>query len=182
MSELQEQLKLTTISTHIELEREQAELFYCPRDEFARLSECQSIWDIKSHQATDKFHERTTASLRIDRQKVSFGLRQCDLIDWPENVPYMPNSKGGEFFIFPGFILYPAAKEAFSVIDYHDVHGNASATSFQEEEGVPSDSKIIGHTWAKANKDGSRDKRFAGYYQIPIVKYGQVRFRSANGM
>jgi len=54
--------------------------------------------------------------------------------------------------------------------------------SFQEEEGVPADSIVIGQTWARANKDGSRDKRFAQNYQIPIAQYGAVALTSENGL
>jgi hypothetical protein len=54
--------------------------------------------------------------------------------------------------------------------------------SFQEEEGVPADSRVIGQTWAKANKDGSRDQRFAENYQIPIAQYGALALKSQNGL
>jgi hypothetical protein len=84
--------------------------------------------------------------------------------------------------LYPGFILYRAAKQAFSVIDYHDVNGKGVLIQFQEQESVPGDSKVVGQTWAKANKDGSRDKRFADNYQIPIALYGQVTFKSASGL
>jgi hypothetical protein len=109
-------------------------------------------------------------------------MDSCDLIQWDERVPHLKNAKGGDFYLYPGFILYRAAREAFSVIEYHDVKGQAIALSFQEEEQVPSDSKVIGHTWAKANKDGSRDKRFADNHQIPIAQYGSVTLKSQNGL
>ena len=53
---------------------------------------------------------------------------------------------------------------------------------FIEEDGVPSDSKVVGQEWAKTNKDGSRDKRFAGNYQIPIALYGELILKSATGL
>jgi hypothetical protein len=68
------------------------------------------------------------------------------------------------------------------VIDYHDVKGASKLVQFQEEEGVPKDSKIIGQAWAKANKDGSRDKRFANNYQIPIALYGSLSLKSSSGL
>jgi hypothetical protein len=61
VAELEEQLKLSTIATEIDVEHEQAEFYYRFRDEFAGLCECAAIWDVKSYQATDKFHERTVA-------------------------------------------------------------------------------------------------------------------------
>jgi hypothetical protein len=182
VAELEEQLRLTTVATHVEIEREQAEPYFKMRDEFASLCECAAVWDIKSYRATDKLHERTTAEMRVDRKPVAFSLASCDLIQWEQKVPYMHNAKGGDLFLYPGFILYRAAKEAFSVIDFHDVNGKSSLVNFQEEQGVPKDSKVIAQTWAKANKDGSRDKRFANNYQIPIVAYASLSLKSDTGL
>lgn len=182
VAELEEQLRLSTIATYIEIDKEQADLYYHLKDEFAALCDCAAIWDVKSHQATDKFHERTVADLSVCREKVRFNISGCDLIQWEQTVPHLQNAKGGDFYLYPGFILYRVAREAFSVIEYHDVRGNASLLSFNEEEGVPSDSKVIGQTWAKSNKDGSRDRRFANNYQIPIVQYGLVTLKSDNGL
>ncbi|HTZ88748.1 MAG TPA: DUF4236 domain-containing protein [Alloacidobacterium sp.] len=182
VTELEEQLKLSIISTHIEVEGEQAELYYRFRDEFAALCDCAAIWDVKTHQATDKFHERTVADTHIERDRVRFELGNCDLLEWDQKVPHLRNSKGGDLFLFPGFILYRAAHEAFSLIEYHDITGEARNVRFNEDETVPSDSQVIGTTWAKANKDGSRDRRFANNYQIPIVHYGLLTLKSANGL
>lgn len=182
VAELEEQLRLTTVATQVEIDREQAEPYFRMRDDFAAMSECAAIWDIKTHQATDMVHERTTAGRRVNRQKVKFSLGSCDLIQWEQKVPYLQNSKGGDLYLYPGFILYRAAKQAFSVIDYHDVNGSGVLIQFQEQEGVPSDSKVVGQTWAKANKDGSRDKRFSDNFQIPIALYGQVTFKSESGL
>lgn len=182
VAELEEQLRLSRIATYIELEKEQGDFYYRLKDEFAALCDCASVWDVKTHQATDKFHERTIANMKVGREKVRFTLAECDLIQWGERVPHLQNAKGGNFYLYPGFILYRAAREAFSVIEYKDAKGIASLVSFHEEEGVPSDSKVIGQTWAKSNKDGSPDRRFASNYQIPIAQYGLVTFRGNTGL
>lgn len=182
VAELEEQLRLTTIATHVEIAPEQAEPYFKMRDSFALLSESAAIWDIKSHQATDRLHERTTADTRVDRQKVTFELGNCDLIQWEQKFPRIRNAKGGDLFLYPGFILYRAAKEAFSVIDFHEVKSAPSLVKFHEEQGVPEDSKVIEQTWAKANKDGRRDKRFGNNYQIPVVLYGWLSLKSDTGL
>jgi len=183
VEELEQQLRLTTIATHVEIAKEQAEPYFKMRDAFASLSECAAIWDVKSRQATDKVHERTTASHSLARQKVHFSLGGCDLIQWEQNVPHLQNAYGGDIFLYPGFVLYRAAKEAFSVIDFHDLKGwKAELTRFYEEDGVPSDSKVIGQTWKKCNKDGSRDKRFQNNYQIPIAAYASWSLKSTAGL
>lgn len=180
VAELEEQLRLTTVSTHVEIEREQAEPYFRMRDTFASLCECQAIWDIKSFHAADKFHERTTVSAKVNRQRTAFSLGGCDLIQWEQKVPHLQNAKGGDLFLYPGFILYRAAKEAFSVIGYHDIKGSSMLIQFQEQESVPKDSKVIGQAWA--NNDGSRDKRFANNYQIPIAMYGGLSLKSDSGL
>jgi hypothetical protein len=78
--------------------------------------------------------------------------------------------------------LYRAAREAFSVIDFHDVRITTDSVNFQEVEGVPGDSRTVGQTWVKANKDGSPDRRFANNYQIPIVSYGLLSLKSDSGL
>jgi hypothetical protein len=40
----------------------------------------------------------------------------------------------------------------------------------------------VGQTWAKANKDGSRDRRFANNYQIPLVLYAYLTLKSESGL
>jgi hypothetical protein len=180
--ELEEQLRLTTIAAQIDIATEQAELFFRMRDEFAQLSESAAIWDITSQRATDRVRERTSAVRTVDRERVRFDLASCNLIQWEHPVPHLQNINGGDLFLYPGFIIYRAAKTAFSVIDYHDVNLESRSARFVEEQSVPSDASVVGQTWAKVNKDGSRDRRFAGNYQIPIVEYGALVLKSDTGL
>lgn len=181
-AELEEQLRLTAVATEIEIDREQAEPFFRMRDDFAYLCGCAVIWDVRTHQATDKFHERTNADLTITRKPVSFSIDGCELVQWNQAVPHLRNSKGGEMFLYPGFIVYRAGLGAFSVLDYHDVTMEANGVNFQETEGVPRDSQVVAQVWAKANKNGSPDKRFANNYQIPVARYGALTLRSTSGL
>lgn len=180
--ELEEQLRLTTVATQIDIAREQAEPYFRMRDEFAVMAECAAIWDVKSRQATDRYRERTTATVRISRSRVHFSLGWSDIIQWDQKVPHFENINGGDLFLYPGFILYRSARTAFSVLDYHDVNGKLDLVQFQEEEGVPTDAKVVGTTWAKANKDGSPDRRFANNYQIPVVAYVALTLKSETGL
>lgn len=182
VAELEEQLRLTTVAAQIDISKEQAEPYFQMRDAFAAVCECAAIWDIKSRQATNRVRERTTAAVRLDRERITFSLDGCDLIQWEQKVPHLGNANGGDLFLYPGFILYRAARSAFSVIDYHDLKGNIDLCRFQEEDGIPNDSKVIGQAWAKANKDGSPDRRFASNHQIPIVAYGHLKLTTDGGL
>jgi hypothetical protein len=182
VQELQEQLRLTTIATHVEIAKEQAEPYFRMRDEFAAVSECAAIWDTKRRQETNRFRERTIANEWVERERVTFSLGSSDLIQWEQKVPHLQNITGGDLFLYPGFILYRATKHAFSVIDLHDVKLLTSRFRFLEEGPIPNDSQTVGQTWAKANKDGTRDRRFANNYQIPLVLYASLTLKSESGL
>jgi hypothetical protein len=59
---------------------------------------------------------------------------------------------------------------------------NYASTHFTEAGSIPSDSQIVGHTRARANKDGSPDRRFHENYQIPVAHYGTLLFTSPDGL
>ena len=80
------------------------------------------------------------------------------------------------------FYFYFVSQQAFGLVDIRSVTLDYNSVSFIEEETVPTDAELIGHTWKKANKDGSPDRRFANNYQIPILKYGDIRFTSRSGL
>lgn len=182
LEELQEQLRLTTIATEITVDREQAEPYYRMRDTFATLSESQKVWNVLTEKAIDSVAERSNANTAVTRTPLSFSLNSCDLIQWEQIVPHLPNRTGGDMYIYPGFILYRASKQAFALIDSRDVTLRFVSTQFTETDPVPSDSQIVGRTWAKCNKDGSPDRRFRDNYQIPVALYGTLLFSSRDGL
>ena len=55
-------------------------------------------------------------------------------------------------------------------------------TRFIESEKLCNDTETIDRTWKKVNKNGTRDKRFKGNYQIPIVKYGKIILKNISGL
>ena len=152
------------------------------RDEFAALSGCSAIWGLVRERSVDQYRERTTADAAVDRKPVSLSVDTCDLIQWEQGVPHFKNGNGGDIYLYPGFIIYRAAKGAFSLISSHDLQVHAVMVDFHEEWAIPSDSRTVGYDWAKQNKDGSRDRRFVNNYQIPVVQYGRLSLKSDTGL
>ncbi len=179
---LREQLRLTALATHIDIDPKQAEPYCRMRDDFARLCECQRAWDTLDRRTINCVVERSVASEAITRAPVSFELGSCDLIEWEQKPLHLPNRTGGDLYIYPGFALYRAAKQSFAVIDLREIELLYVRTRFVEEDAIPSDAQIVGQAWAKSNKDGSPDRRFGNNYQIPIVLYGSLRFTSPTGL
>jgi hypothetical protein len=181
-SELEEQERLSRLATEFDLADDLKDRFGRLCDAVAALAGSQRVWDTISSVATDRYRERTTASQSIQRQPVRISLGTCDLIQSSWTVPRFMNANGGELFLYPAFILYFVSQQAFALVDLRDVTLNYNPVSFIEEESVPTDAELIGHTWKKANKDGSPDRRFANNYQIPILKYGDFRLNSRSGL
>ena len=181
-AELQEQERLSRLATEFGLPDNLKDSFGRVCDAVAMLSQSQRIWDTLSSAPTDRYRERTTASHSIQRKPVTISLGTCDLIQSAWKIPYLMNANGGEMFIYPAFILYHVSREAFALVDIREVSLEYNPASFIEEESVPSDAQLIGHTWKKANKDGSPDRRFANNYQIPILAYGDIRITSKSGL
>lgn len=182
LEELQEQLRQTTLATEIAIDREQAEPYFQMRDEFASLSGCQKIWNVLAERVIDRIKERSTADTNITRDPVAFSLDHCDLITWEQQVPHLRNRTGGDMYIYPGFVLYRASKQAFALIDFREVTLTFVSTRFTESGPMPSDAVIVGQTWAKSNKDGSPDRRFQDNYQIPVAHYGELLFTTPDGL
>jgi Protein of unknown function (DUF4236) len=182
VQKLDEQLRQSKIATHVEIDKEQGDLFDQVVKEFTTLCGCKAIWDVRAHQTNDMVLQRTTAGKSVERERVRFDISRCDLIDWNRSVPHLKNSKGGDLYLYPGFVLYRAAGETFSLLDHHDVRCNATDIRYHEEDALPSDAEVVGQTWAKSNKDGSPDRRFSNNYQIPVVRYGSLEFSSSTGL
>lgn len=167
--------------TEIDIDLQHAELYFRMRDEFSALGESKKIWDTLDRRKVNRFAERSAASEAITREPVMFALDTCDLLRW-QKVPHLPNKNGGDLYLYPGFVLYRASREAFALIDFREVMLTYKPQHFIEDEFVPSDAQVVDEAWAKSNRDGSPDRRFRDNYQIPVALYGRLTFTSATGL
>lgn len=182
LAELKEQKELCNVNINIELNSDCLELFSKITSSFEFLMKSELIWDITTQRDTDKYRERTTAEQTIERKKVNFNYDRLSFIECKFAAFHLENRNGADIYIYPGFLIFFKNDREFALIDFNDLKIEYINQSFIESEKVPSDSVVVGQTWAKANKDGSRDKRFSDNYQIPIVKYGKLVFTSSQGM
>jgi hypothetical protein len=150
-------------------------------DKFSKIMSTKKVWDVTTSQRTDRVVERTTANSRIERQPVALKRADNSKILCDYKALHFENANGGDLNIFPQFMFIEHNSD-FALIDILDIDIHYTLVSFIESENVPSDTEIVDHTWAKANKNGDRDKRFADNYQIPVVHYGELHFTSKSGI
>ncbi|MDB5679365.1 DUF4236 domain-containing protein [Sphingomonas bacterium] len=149
---------------------------------FDTLRGSNRIWDVTFDRDVHRVIERSSASRTLDRRPVDVDFASSDLIQFEGRALRFGNVNGEDILIFPGIVLMPRADGAFAIIDLREVQLDFQFQNFIEEEPVPPDSKVVGQTWAKVNKDGSPDRRFNGNYVIPIVVYGKILFTSSGGV
>lgn len=149
---------------------------------YEALRSCAKVWDVTSDRDTNRIAERTTASRVVERRHVSLDYSKSELIRFDGRAMRFANANGEDILIYPGVILMQRADGAFALLDLREIGVQSEPARFIEDEQVPSDAEVIDHTWAKANKDGSPDRRFNGNYQIPVCLYGRIRFTSSTGL
>jgi len=151
-------------------------------DAFKEMMGSQKVWDITYAEGIDRVQARTVAQTATKRTLISKDEREIEFIKSDLPHLFLPNENGPDLFFFPTFLLLFKGNEEFGIFDLKEIQITMKLTSYIEEEGVPEDAEVIQHTWKKANKDGSMDRRFRDNYQIPVVKYGNMILESESGL
>lgn len=149
---------------------------------FDRLRLCSKIWDVKSDRAADQFRERTRATRIIDRHPANSDVAATDLIHFAGQAALFENRNGEDILIYTGVAVMPRANGVFALIDVCELKGEGEVVGFQKLDPVSSDSRIIGETWAKTNKDGPPDRWFKNNFRISVCEYGRIAFWSKTGL
>lgn len=179
---MSEDLNDCYINVDFGLDQRAEDAFAALSRSFRSLCEAQKKWDITSTYKTDRVKERTTAVQAIARTETIFEFSDVDILRSNSKGLKFNNASGLEMYLFPGFILSKERGSDFALIEWSELSAEGKPSNFIESEPVPTDAQVISHTWAKANKDGSPDRRFTDNYQIPVVRYGELWFKSPGGL
>jgi hypothetical protein len=151
-------------------------------ESFQKLTTSHKIWDITSAHFQDRVAMRSSASTLVSRREVHFSLKSIPYIKSDFQALYMKNANGADLYIYPTFIVMYNNEDSFAIIGINELNLLHTYTRFTETSTVPRDSKVIGQTWAKVNKNGTPDKRFKNNYQIPVVRYGHIKLSTQTGV
>ncbi len=182
LADLENQLKNSFVNIDIHFDKSFEEKYYSLLNSYKTLLTSEIIWDITSSVEQDMKAARSAASAVVTRTSVKFKFDNIDIIKSSYSAFHFENKNGGDLYIYPAFIILTSDKKEFALVDIKDFELKFSEQRFLEVEKIPSDTIIIDKTWAKVNKNGTPDKRFAGNYEIPIVRYGGVELKSNSGL
>jgi len=176
-----DELEKCKVAIEIEIDRNLEAAFGTLSEVYSKVINSDIIWDITTSQKIDRIALRTIAENLVARKEVNFKKTKLDLVVCDYEALFLQNANGEDLYIYPLFIVMKNNND-FALIDLKEVDLDYSDSNFIEEENVPNDGEIIGKTWAKANKDGTRDKRFSTNYQIPVLRYGVLHFKTDKGL
>lgn len=152
---------------------------------FKNLMSSKKVWDVTRAVANsnqERIAARTIATTTLNKLDAKIDLKSLEDIKSSFPSPYFFNVNGADLYFYPTFVVMKSNNGNIGLIDFKEMSLNLSVSNFIETGTVPSDSQIIGQTWAKVNKNGTPDKRFKDNYQIPIVRYGVLSFHSMTGL
>lgn len=180
--QIEEQIANCYVRIAIEFEPQIREKYDQLIETFRRLTTCHKIWDVTSARSHDRVAARSSASTLVEKRLVKFAFKSLPEIKSEFEALYFENANGADLYFYPTFILMFSNQTDFAIIGLDEINIAQTYARFTETGTVPRDSKVIDKTWAKVNKNGSPDKRFKGNYQIPIVKYGEIRLNTNTGL
>ncbi|BAP31165.1 uncharacterized protein CHSO_2128 [Chryseobacterium sp. StRB126] len=182
IKQTKEMIEKCYVNLEIDFDSDIKRKFEKAYESFKKLTTSQKIWDITSAHFQDRVATRSSAGTIVSRRQVNFELRAISYIKSDYQALYMKNANGADIYIYPTFIVMYTNETNFAIIGINELNFQQTYTRFTETSTVPRDSKIIGQTWAKVNKNGTRDKRFKSNYQIPVVRYGNIRLSTQTGL
>jgi hypothetical protein len=147
--------------------------------EFEKVASASRIWNIDTAQRTDDLKRNAGAGRLLSRKLARLTQGTPSVVKTNISIPAILGGKQSLYF-FPDVALV-AQGSTVGAISYDQLVTYWNTTVFIEEEGVPSDGVVVGHTWKFVNKNGSPDRRFNNNRQIPKVQYQQMDLQGAGG-
>lgn len=177
---LKKQVTECHIDIEIDMDRVLDEKYLKLKLAFDNLLKSSIIWDMTS--AIPNEDNRSSANRSIERKPTKISYQKIPFLNSVYEAMCFQNQNGSNIYIYPGFAALFDNKENFGLIEIDELDLTFEPMNFLETEKIPKDSKIVGETWAKVNKDGTPDRRFKDNYKIPIARYGELTFKSNTGV
>ncbi len=178
----EEQLDNCTVNVDVNCDGSTAAAYTDLLQAYAALLRSEKAWDHSVRSNTNTRIDRSTASHNINRIAVQHRYANLPLISSSFDGMHLENATGADIFLYPAFVALVAGPGQFALLDMAQLHIRFHTIHFKEEGPVPSDAHTMGSEWLKANKDGSRDRRFRENYQVPMVEYAELHITHPSGL
>jgi hypothetical protein len=168
-----------TVVIMYDLDEESISRFKHFVEEFDALTS-RRIWNIDASGAIADWKRNAGAGQLVRRQPARLTHGTPKVIKTNVDIPAIHGGRRSIHF-FPDVALVLEGNTA-GAIRYDQLDLEWQTTTFIEEDGVPSDSAVIGYTWKFVNKKGGPDRRFRNNRQLPKVAYLEMSIGGPGGL
>lgn len=168
------------VNLTFELEPEAAERFRALSSALTRLSMCQRVWVVETEQKTGDWKRNAGATSLIRRTRVQPSPALPKGVESTHEIVCLPAGRQRLYFFPNAVMVYDT--EGVGAISFSRLKCEVQAVAFTEEEEVPSDGRLLRHTWRYVNKKGGPDRRFGNNREIPVMGYGALALSSDTGL
>ena len=150
---------------------------------FEGMARCAKTWHVSAEgKVLDlaTWKRNAGAGVMIKRSPASLRLQLPGVVKSNLDPPSVRVGRQ-ELYFFPDMVLVLDGHKA-GAVTYDKLQIDVLHARQIESEGVPSDARVVGHTWQHPNKKGGPDRRFAYNKQIPVCLYEELHLGSATGL
>jgi hypothetical protein len=147
---------------------------------FNELIACKGIWHVSSKLTGQDAKRDAGATSLVNRKRVKLTKVPPPALQANIEVPTVPAGKQTLCFLPDRLLVFD--RKGVGAVSYDALQTDVAVSRFVEEDGVPSDARIVDHTWQHPNKNGGPDKRFKNNRQLPVCAYENVMLSSSSGL
>lgn len=150
---------------------------------FDSLKNCSCTWHIESRGniiTTYDWKVNAGAGAVVKRKNVSPRIGAPPYFKSNVSIPVLSAGRQTLYFLPDRILVWET--NGVGAVNYDRLNVNFEQTRFIEDGGVPSDARVVDHTWRFVNKSGGPDRRFNNNRQIPICLYESILLTSNSGL
>jgi hypothetical protein len=144
------------------------------------LSRCQRLWHLDASAITTDWKRNAGAASTERRSPAGISASVPPRVQCNLETPMLSTGKKSLYFFPDRVLVYDSS--GIGAVSYSTLEISAAPVRYIEDESVPTDALNVGATWRYVNRDGGPDRRFNNNRQLPILLYGQIGFKSSDGL
>lgn len=182
LAELEEELQMCSVDVDVETDPDIRSQYESVESAFEEMTTCHAVWDISARLLPGDVQRRSHKAAALHRIPVSPGFAQISALNTEIRALHFEDATGADLYFYPAFVVLIDGQGKFALMDLSQVRMTFRNMEFPETGIPPPDAEVTGHTWFRANKDGSPDRRFNDNYEIPVCRYGVIEIEGSNGL
>lgn len=168
---------------YYEMDDQMASIYEQAENRFSDFNKCARKWQYLRNQSNDDWKRNAGADTLVSRTpviRVSAHKAPNRFLKTNVRIPYI-RLRGTELFFLPERLLVRKGRK-FAAVFYKNLEILSDNSKFIETGSIPSDAKVIDHTWKYQNKNGSPDMRFKDNTRLSVCLYTEYVIKSKTGI